>query len=275
MTTNTVYDSDQARRPLISEAVNLWTNRQLVRALVNRDLTIRYKRSILGMWWTLLYPLLTTLVLWVVFGQFFRFETPGVPYIVYLLSGILFITFFTQAVVASASAIVNNAPILTKVYVPPEVFSFSSAIAAAANFLISLVALFFIQIITGVGIPWTVFLVVIPIAALLAMTAGLGLLVASAAVVFYDVLDLTAVLLQIVAYLTPTFYPISIVPERFTWVIEANPIHSYLLVFRGFVYEGAFAPGWAFAYMIGSAILVLLLGVWTFSKSWRRLVVVL
>jgi ABC-type polysaccharide/polyol phosphate export permease len=275
MTTNTVYDSDQARRPLISEAVNLWTNRQLVRALVNRDLTIRYKRSILGMWWTLLYPLLTTLVLWVVFGQFFRFETPGVPYIVYLLSGILFITFFTHAVVASASAIVNNAPILTKVYVPPEVFSFSSAIAAAANFLISLVALFFIQIITGVGIPWTVFLVVIPILALLAMTAGLGLLVASAAVVFYDVLDLTAVLLQIVAYLTPTFYPISIVPERFTWVIEANPIHSYLLVFRGFVYEGAFAPGWAFAYMIGSAILVLLLGVWTFSKSWRRLVVVL
>jgi ABC-2 type transport system permease protein len=99
--------------------------------------------------------------------------------------------------------------------------------------------------------------------------------VASAAVFFYDVLDFTAVLIQLIGYLTPTFYPVSIVPEQFLVLIQANPLYSFLLVFRGFAYEGAFAPGWAFAVMIGSSIAVLLLGVWVFHRSWRQLVVVL
>ena len=275
MTSSVTYDSDQARRPIVSEISNLWNYRELIRLLINRDLTVRYKRSTLGMWWTLLNPLLTTLVLWIVFGQFFRFEVPGVPYVVYLLSGILFITFFTQATLASASAIVNNAGILTKVYVPPEVFSFSSALAAGANFVISMIALFVVQLITQTGIPWTVVLAPIPVVATLALTAGLGLLVASAAIAFYDVIDLTGVLLQIVGYLTPTFYPISIVPLEFLWLLYANPLYSYLLVFRGFVYEGVFAPGWAFLYMGVTSIGVLILGAWIFSKVWRRLVVLL
>lgn len=277
MTTNTAtyYDSSLPRKPLLTELRNLWDYRSLVGLLTRRDLVVRYKRSTLGMWWTLLYPLLTTLVLWVIFGQFFRFETPGVPYIVYLLSGILLITYFSQAVIASGSAIVNNSAILTKVHVPPEVFSFSAAVAAAANFLFSLVALLVFQIITGVGIPWTIVLVPLPIVALLAFTTGLGLLVASAAVVFYDVLDLTNVALQLVSYLVPTFYPITIVPERFLWLIYANPLYSYLQVFRGFVYGGEFAPGWTFAYMGASSLLTFLVGVWVFSRSWRRLVVVL
>ena len=275
MTTTPVYDSATPRAPVVTEIKNLWEHRELIGVLINRDLTIRYKRSTLGMWWTLLNPLLTTFVLWIVFGQFFRFETPGVPYVVYLLSGILFITFVMQATLASASAIVNNAGILTKVYVPPEVFSSSAALAAGANFAISMVALFVVQLITETGIPWTVILVPIPIIATLALTAGLGLLVASAAVAFYDVIDLTGVLLQIVGYLTPTFYPLDIVPDRFLWLIYANPLHSYLLVFRGFVYEGVFASGWAFLYMGATSIGILILGAWTFSKIWRRLVVVL
>jgi len=275
MTTTPVYDSATPRAPVISEIKNLWQHRELIGVLINRDLTVRYKRSTLGMWWTLLNPLLTTLVLWIVFGQFFRFQIPGVPYVVYLLSGILFITFLMQATLASASAIVTNAGILTKVYVPPEVFSFSAALAAGANFVISMIALFVVQLITETGIPWTVILTPIPVAATLALTAGLGLLVASAAVAFYDVIDLTGVLLQIVGYLTPTFYPIEIVPAQFLWIIHANPLYSYLLVFRGFVYEGVFAPGGAFLYMGVTSIGVLILGAWTFSRVWRRLVVVL
>jgi ABC-type polysaccharide/polyol phosphate export permease len=257
MTTTPVYDSATPRAPVVTEIKNLWQHRELIGVLINRDLTVRYKRSTLGMWWTLLNPLLTTLVLWIVFGQFFRFTVP------------------TQATLASASAIVNNSGILTKVYVPPEVFSFSAALAAAANFAISLIALFVVQLITETGIPWTVVLTPIPVVATLALTAGLGLLVASAAIAFYDVIDLTGVLLQIVGYLTPTFYPISIVPLEFLWLLYANPLYSYLLVFRGFVYEGVFAPGWAFLYMGVTSIGVLILGAWIFSKVWRRLVVLL
>jgi len=80
-----VYDSDQARTPLVSEFQNLWQFRGLLRLLVTRDLTVRYKRSMLGVWWTLLNPLLTMSVLWVVFSQFFRFQIPYIPFSVYLL----------------------------------------------------------------------------------------------------------------------------------------------------------------------------------------------
>ncbi len=271
----TFYDSDRARRPLISEFKNMWEHRGLVRLLVARDLTVRYKRSVLGVWWTFLNPLLTTAVLFIVFGQFFRFEIPGVPYIVYLLSGILLITYFSQATIAAGSAIVNNAGILSKVYVPAEVFSFSSAAAAAANFVISLLILLIVQIITGVGIPWTIVLVPLPILAMLGLTAGLGLLIASAAVRFFDVIDFSVVLIQLVAYLTPSFYPIAIVPDKFLPLIYANPLYSYLVVFRAFVYGGVIPPTWNLVYMVVSAVVALALGVWVFSRSWKSLVVVL
>ena len=274
--TTTYYDSDKARKPIASEVANLWAHRGLIRLIVTRDLTVRYKRSSLGVWWTLLNPLLTTGVMWIVFGNFFRFAIPGdIPYIVYLLSGILLLTYFAQAVLASGSAIVNSAGILTKVFVPPEVFSVASAIAASVNFLISLMILLVIQLVTGVGIPWTVIFVPIPALAMLALTAGLGLLIAAAAVHFFDVLDLTGVAVQLISYLTPTFYPISIIPESYLWIIKANPLYSYLTVFRDIVYGNAGAEPWMWAYMIGSAIIVLVLGVYLFSRSWRRLVVLL
>ena len=270
-----VYDSDQQRTPLVSEFRNLWEYRGLVRLLITRDLTVRYKRSSLGVWWTLLNPLLTMSVMWVVFSQVFRFQIPNVPFAVYLLSGVLIVSFFAQGVNATGSAMVNNAAVLKKVYVPPEVFAFSSGFAAAANFTISLIPLFAFQIISGVGVPWTALLIPLPMLCLLAFTVGVGLLIAAAAVYFYDVLDLTGVFIQLASYLVPTFYPIEIIPDRFLWVIYANPLYSYLTVFRGFVYEGGFAPGWNFAVMIGSAVVMLLAGVWTFSRTWKNLVVLL
>jgi len=272
----TFYDSDKARKPLASEISNLWHHRGLIRLIVTRDLTVRYKRSTLGVWWTLLNPLLTTGVMWIVFGNFFRFEIKGdIPFIVYLLSGILLLTYFAQAVLASGSAIVNSAGILTKVYVPPEVFSVSAAIAAAVNFFISLGILLVIQLITGVGIPWTIIFVPVVVLAMLALTAGLGLLIAAAAVHFFDVLDLVGVGIQLISYLTPTFYPISIVPDQFVWMVKINPLYSYLTVFREVVYGNAGAEPWMWAYMALSAVITLVLGVYVFSRSWRKLVILL
>jgi ABC-type polysaccharide/polyol phosphate export permease len=99
--------------------------------------------------------------------------------------------------------------------------------------------------------------------------------VAAAAVYFYDVLDISNVLVSLLGYLTPTFYPIDIVPESLRWLVYANPLYSYLAVFRGFVYEGSFPPAWNFAVMALTSALVLLLGAWVFSRSWKNLVVLL
>lgn len=271
-----VYDSDRRRRPVIEELANLRGHRGLLGLLVVRDLTLRYKRSALGIWWTVLNPLLTTAVIFAVFSQIFRFEMPNnEPFVVYLLSGVILIGFFSQGVIAAGSSIVNSAGILTKIYVPPEVFALAAAIAAAVNLFINLLPLLAIQLIVGWGIPWTVLLVPLPVLALLGLVTGIGLLVAAAAVYFYDVLDLTGVLLGLVGYLTPTFYPITIVPERFQPFIEANPLYSYLLAFRSLVYLGRIPPWYVWAMIAGTSLLALSAGVYAFSRSWRRLVVLL
>jgi ABC-type polysaccharide/polyol phosphate export permease len=271
-TTTHIYDSASPRRPVIDPFFNMWKNRALIGLLVGRDLTLRYKRSVLGVWWTVLNPLLTTLVYWFVFSAIFR-RTAGteVPFVVYLLSGTLLISvFFGQGSIAGGSSLIGGRAILSKIRVPGEVFSVTAALAAAVNFLIGMLMLLAIQLILGWGIPWTVVLTPVPALAMLAFVTGFGMLIASAAIHFYDVLDFVRVLLQMVIWLVPTFYPIEIIPDNLHLLIELNPLYSYLVVFRGFVYEGVFAPTWNFAYMGASAIVILLLGVWVFSKSWKQ-----
>ena len=274
MTSDSFYDSDQPRRPVVSEVDNLRRYRGLLRLLVRRDLTVRYKRSMLGVWWTLLNPLLTVAVMWAVFSTIFRFEIPGnVPYVVYVLSGVMLITFFSQGVVASGSSMVDSAGILSKVYVPAEVFAVAPALAALVNFGINILLLLVVQLIAGVGIPITALLAPIPLVFLVMFVAGLGMMVASLAVAYRDVLDIVGVLLTLTMYATPGFYPVTIVPDRFLPLIYVNPLYSYLEVFRGLVYGSSFAPGWMWAVMVFTSCAALLGGAYTFSRSWRRLAV--
>lgn len=268
------HDSDAHGRPFIDVFVNLYQRAPLIRLLVVRDLTVRYKRSVLGVWWTLLNPLLTTLVMWIVFSQIFsRQSGDDVPFVVYLLSGVLFIsTFFAQGVMAAGASLVNSRGILSKISVPGEVFAFTAGIAAMVNFMIGLIPLLLVQLVAGQGIPWTIVLVPIPMLAMLLLVTGLGMIIAAAAVHFYDVLDFVRVVIQLSIWLVPTFYPIEIIGEPFQTIIKLNPLYSYLVVFRGFVYGGTFAPVWNFVVMGVSAFLFLGVGVWVFSKSWRNLV---
>ena len=271
---NLEYDSARPVRPLVDEFTSLWTHRQLIRLLTVRDLTLRYKRSVLGVWWTLLNPLLTAAVMWLVFSQIFDRVSEDVPFIVYLLSGVLLIsTFFAQGVLAAGSSLMSGGNILSKIRVPGEVFAFTAGLAAMVNFLMGLIPLLIIMVLTGTPIPWTVLLVPIPTFAMLCLVTGAGMLLAAAAVHFYDVLDFTRVMLQLSIWLVPTFYPLEMIPEKLQFIIKINPLFSYLEVFRGFVYRGEFAPTWNFVYMIGSALVFLAVGVWVFSKSWRQMVV--
>ena len=269
-----VYDSAQARTPLLTELRNFWGYRRLIRLLVSRELTTRYKRSVLGVWWTLLHPLLTTGVMWLVFGLVIgnRFGETTEPYVVYLLSGVIMMTFFVQGLLATGAAITDSAGILSKVYVPAEVFAFSTAIASAVNFLISFAALIVVQVWAGVGVPWTMLLAPIPIFAMLALVTGLGLALAAMAVYFYDVLDFTRVLVQLLYYMTPVFWTLDILPERFHLFMRLNPLFSYIEMFRDLAYRGVMPAGWMWSVVLGTAVVFLGLGVWLFGKSWQRLV---
>jgi ABC-type polysaccharide/polyol phosphate export permease len=268
-----VYDSAQPRTPLVTELRNFWLYRRLIKLLVARDLTTRYKRSVLGVWWTLLNPLLTAGVMYLVFGVAIggRFGETDEPYVVYLLAGVLFMVFFGQGMLSTASSIAGAKEILSKVYVPAEVFAFATGVAALVNFAFSLFPLVLAQLLTGVGVPITALLVPIPVLAMLALVIGSGMLIAAAAVYFYDVLDLTRVFVQLLQYLTPVFYPLSFIPVEWLGLYKMNPLFSYLDNFRNVMYRGEFGPAWQWGYMLATAIIALMLGVWAFSKSWRTL----
>jgi len=256
---------------LITEFANFWKYRQLIRLLVVRDVLARYKRSLLGVWWTLLNPLLTMTVMWLVFSHIFRFSVgvSGVPYVVYLLAGVILVIFFQQGAETVASSVVLSSSILSKVYVPAETFSLSAGLAAAINFLLSTVPLLILQAVLGVGIPWTIVLVPLPVLALLCFVVGLGLVVAAIAVRFHDMLDFNRVILMLIGYLTPSFYPIAIVPKALRRVIELNPVYHDLNLFRNLIYAGHLSSWQTWVAAFGSGIVMLALGLWVFARSWR------
>lgn len=270
------YDSDASRRPLISEFRNFWRYRGLIRLLVFRQLTVRYQRSILGVWWTVLNPVLTIIILWIIFSSFFgRAGALEEPYIVYLSAGILLSTYFVQGINSTGASIINSRNILVKMYLPPEIFALVSALAAAAHFVLSLIPLFILQVFTGNGIPWTVILVPLPLITMLMFVTGIGLLIASAAVYFRDVLDVTRVLTQLVNFLIPTFWTIDIIQDKQSalTLVENNPVYSYLVSFRQLVYKGEIPSRFSLTMMVVSSIGALVLGVYVFSRNWRRVVV--
>jgi ABC-type polysaccharide/polyol phosphate export permease len=265
---------DSARRPdtVIASLRALLGRRGLVSVLVRRDLAVRYKRSLLGVWWTLLNPLLEMAVLWLVFSQVFRFATPEAPYVVYLLSGVVLATLLRQAVVGVATSLSNNATILARLYVPPEAFALSAAIVLAINFALSLGPLVVVMAITGTSIPLTLPLVVVPATLLLAGATGIGLLLAPASVVYPDVQELLRIVLTLLTYLAPVFYPIAIVPDRYQWVVEANPLTHFLEAFRALLYGASFDSWQTWAVMAGTAALSLVLGMRVFARSARAVV---
>jgi ABC-type polysaccharide/polyol phosphate export permease len=244
---------------------SLLRHRDLVWALVVRDLRVRYKRSALGLVWTMLQPLLTMCVMVLVFSSFFRFDLPHYP--VYCLSGVLFWNFFSQSIVASMVSLRANAGILHKVPLPKAVFPIATVVSGIVNLVLALVPLGLILLVTGH--PLHPSLLFLPVAILIAalFTLGMGLLLSPLAVFFTDVIEMVGVILSLVMYLTPIFYPMSIVPERFRYVVRFNPVRSILEVFRDPIYFGKIPPLTHLAVAVGFAAVALALGSWAFRHN--------
>lgn len=243
--------------------------RDLVTYLVGRELKVRYRRSTIGFAWTMLQPLLTMLVLQLVFSAIFRFEIYNYP--VYALSGILFWSFFSQSIVTSMNSLRANAGLLTKLPVPKSVFPISTVIAGVINLLFALIPLFAILIVTGH--PMRPSLMFLPVAILLAalFTLGAGLVLSPLAAFFTDVIELVGVVLTLTMYLTPIFYPIEIIPESFRWVVRFNPLRSVLEVFRDPIYYGKIPPLTHLGVTVVVVLVSVVVGVLVFRRSSDRI----
>ena len=249
---------------------------QLIRLLVNRELTLRYKRSVIGIGWTLLNPVLTSLVLWYVFSFVFASKLPsGQQFAPYLMAGILMNTFFNQSLLQSAESIASNGGVLTKIYVPPQIFAISSALAGLANFFIGLLPLALVCWVSGQSLAWTLPLVLVVGVALAFLTAGLGLALSIMFIRFDDTRNIVNVLLMILMYLTPIFYPVSIMNETMQTIIKWNPLTSYLDIFRWAFSNNASPTLFNWIYMGIWSTAAILLGTYVFKKYWPRTVAML
>jgi ABC-2 type transport system permease protein len=271
-----IYDS-QARGKVFADTFKaFWDYRELILLLVKRDIAVRYKRSLLGLFWTLLNPLLTSLVLWFVFINIFSAKLPdGTQFAPYLLAGVLLVTFFSQGFNQAADSIALGSGILMKIYVPPQVFAFAGAVSNAVNFCFGLFALAFISLITGDGISLFFPATVLVIFSMLMYVTGLGLLVSIAYVRYDDTRSIFAILISFMMYLSPIFYPKEILGETMLAVVNANPLTSFLDVFR-YVFSNTGSASWAdWAYMGGFSAFILIMGIRSFAKAWPRTVVMM
>lgn len=204
--------------------------RPLLGELVARDIKIKYRRSVLGVLWTLLNPLFMMIILSVVFSNLFKFDIENFP--LYLLSGQIIFNFYSESTSSAMSAITGNAALIKKVYVPKYLFVISRVFSSFINLMASFTALILVMVATRAELQWTVILSLIPLGLLVIFSLGIGLILSAITVRFRDIMHLYSVFLTALTYLTPVIYPMSILPSWLYKIVMLNPLTNILIMFR-------------------------------------------
>lgn len=230
-----IYDSADRKSKALFELHEIWRYRDLVYQMARRSIVIRYKRSALGIAWTMLNPLGMTIVLSIVFSQVFGAQG---GYAAYVLSGLMPWNFFAQTTNASMVNLIWGEQLLKRIYVPRTIFSVSSIGVGLVNLLLSLVPLALVILVSDVPLTVTALLFPIPVLFLGMFSLGMGLVLSSVAVRFTDVAEMYQIVLTAWMYLSPVIYTLDYVPQKFWWIIRLNPMYHLITFFRAFVYDG-------------------------------------
>ncbi len=237
----------------------------LLGELIARDIKIKYRRSVLGVLWTLLNPLCMMIVLSVVFSNIFKFDIENFP--LYILSGQLIFNFFSDATTSSMSSIVSSASLIKKVYVPKYLFVLSHIFSSFINLMASFTALLLVMMATRTELHWTTLLAPVPLFLLVLFSLGVGLVLAAVTVKFRDIMHLYSVFITALMYLTPVIYPMAMLPDWLTGFVMLNPITNIVLMFRNVMLYNTFF-GWRslFVAVVETGIM-LMIGFWVFYKN--------
>lgn len=234
----------------------LWRYRELLQILVWRDLTVRYRQTVLGVMWVMAQPLFTTVFFTLVFHHVARVEAGGIPYGIFALSGILPWTFMASGLQNAGNSLVGNASLITKVYFPRVIIPLASILASLADFGVLALLLAAAFVAYGVWPAGPVWL--LPLAVLLpfAFALGLGLWLAALNVKYRDVRVIIPFALQVWMYATPVVYPRTLVPEGWRWLLQLNPAQGVVEAFRWTLFGGPAPVGPVLVTLAFSAVLL-------------------
>ena len=252
----------------IGELRELWSSGNLLYSLVWRDITVRYKRSIFGFFWTMLNPLLLMIIFTIVFSALFRFA--GIHhYEIYFLSQYLVFNFFMQTTSQSMTSLQWNGMMMKRVRVPKTIFSLSITMSGLVNLVLSYVPLFLLMLVRGMPIRPAVLFLPVAFLVIAMFTIGVSWILSALAVFFDDVVHMWGVGVLALMYMTPIIYPIEIVPQKWLWIIRINPLTQLFKLARAPVYEGRLPEPHIFWASLAVALVTMIIG-WLVHQRMSR-----
>ena len=239
----------------------------LLQQLISRDFKVKYKRSVLGIVWSLLYPVLNMAVMALVFSNVFKFSTPGVNYLVYVLSGLIMFNYYSEASNLAMSSVVANFPLTNKIYIPKYIFPLSKCLFVGINFLLTLIPLYIVILATGTGL--NIYHLVLPYAyvCLFIFTFGMGLILSTIAVFLRDMFYIYGIVITLWTYLTPIMYDISMISPELQFFFKLNPMYHYINFIRRVILYNEMPSAFTFGICALSSLAVLIIGVFVFRKN--------
>jgi ABC-2 type transport system permease protein len=261
-----VYRQKKDKRSLGLNIINAFTRYEfLLTQLVSRDFKTKYKRSVLGVLWSFLNPLLSMTVQYIVFSTIFKSNIPN--FAVYLLIGIVFFSFFSEATSMGLMAIVGNSSLITKVYIPKYIFPVSRVLSSTINLLISMIPLLLVVLVTRAPITPALLLLPFSIICTIVFCTGMSLILSAAMVYFRDMQFLWGVVSMLWMYATPIFYPESILPQNFMAIFKLNPLYHFIRFSRTIILNGVSPEPKAYLFCLIAAFVPLAIGAAVFKKS--------
>lgn len=250
---------------MLEELREVWRYRDLLAQLIARNIKVRYKRSVLGIAWTMLNPLLIMAILTLVFSSLFRVAVEH--YAVYLLSGLVLWNFFSQTTTLAMSELVWGGGLFHRIYIPRTVFALSAVGTGIVNLLFALVPLAIIMLATGAPLQSTLLFLPIPIVLTAMFALGVGLLLSVLAANFADVVEVYQIVITAWMYLTPIIYPVDIIPEQYRAFFNLNPMFHLLETFRQPIYAGVIPGPYRLLTAAAIALVTLVIGWGYFARK--------
>jgi homopolymeric O-antigen transport system permease protein len=218
----------------------LWAYRELLYFLTWRDVKVRYKQTLLGAIWAILQPLLTMLIFTIFFGQLAGVPSDGIPYPIFAYAGLLPWTFFSNAVTSGGNSLVGSSSLITKVYFPRMIIPSASVAAGLVDFAIAFGLLIGLMIYYRISVTLAV-LMLVPLTLLTTLLAlGVGMWLSALNVKYRDIRYALPFMMQIWMFLSPIIYPVSMLPAKWRWVLEFNPLTGIISGFRAALFGGVF-----------------------------------
>ena len=249
---------------------NFLKYRYLLENLIGRDIKVKYRRSVLGILWSVLNPLLMMAVIATVFSRVFKFNVEN--FHIYYLTGAVIYNFISEATSTSMMSVLSSASLIKKVYIPKYIFPLEKCLFSFVNLLFSLVAVVIVMLISGIKFTYTALLFPIPLIYALTFSIGMSLLLSALTVFFRDIVHLYGVFLTAWMYATPIIYPVEAIGPKLQTVMMFNPMYYFVKYFRDVVLYGTI-PSLKFNIVcISVSLFMLVIGAFVFYKKQDKFV---